>query len=532
MTDSASSTPASTTNSEVEPIRRNRLPEDWLAVVLAVIVITTSLVATYVTRTVEPPAPAEAGSSVTGASSVVKWANPLKDYLATPAKWISNPLDSLTKSPRGILGAFAFLAVVFSIGMAINRGVLVQFVPAFTGVFLLATLSYLLAEQDVIKGYGLEYALWALLIGLLIGNTVGTPGILKPAVRTELYIKVGLVLLGAEVLFGQLLALGLPGICIAWIVTPIVLITTFWFGQKILKIESPSLNMVISADMSVCGVSAAIATAAACKAKKEELSTAIGISLAFTVVMMIVQPMIVQAVGLDPVVGGAWIGGTIDSTGAVGAAGAMLGKEAEVVATTVKMIQNMLIGVVAFGVAVYWVTYVERTNDTRPDVREIWRRFPRFILGFVCASILVSLLNEQMPEGATFVKSVVDGGTKIIRNWCFCLAFVSIGLETDFRSLARFFAGGKPLTLYVCGQALNLILSLLMSILMFKVVFPGAAMSSQSNPAELGHRNAWRGAKRYRQKTCIASCGCLGNCDRLGSPVAGGESDGHHQNSK
>jgi len=175
------------------------------------------------------------------------------------------------------------------------------------------------------------------------------------------------------------------------------------------------------------------------------------------------------------VVGGAWVGGTIDSTGAVGAAGAMLGAEAEKVAVTIKMIQNMLIGVVAFGVAVYWVTYVERTEGMRPDISEIWRRFPRFILGFLGASVLISLLYENLSDGAGFVKAVVDGGTKTMRSWCFCLAFVSIGLETDLRTLSRFLRGGKPLVLYVCGQALNLLLSLLMSLLMFEVVFPEAA---------------------------------------------------------
>ena len=125
--------------------------------------------------------------------------------------------------------------------------------------------------------------------------------------------------------------------------------------------------MVISADMSVCGVSAAIATAAACKAKKEELSLAIGMSLSFTVLMMIVMPPLIAWMDLGQIVGGAWIGGTIDSTGAVGVAGAMLGEQALFVATTIKMIQNVLIGFVAFAVATYWVTRVERSAD--PDDR-------------------------------------------------------------------------------------------------------------------------------------------------------------------
>ena len=139
----------------------------------------------------------------------------------------------------------------------------------------------------------------------------------------------------------------------AWVVTPIVLITTFIFGQKVLKMASPTLNITISADMSVCGTSAAIAAAAACRAKKEELTLALGLSMTFTAIMMVALPAFIKYLGLPEVLGGAWIGGTVDSTGAVAAAGALLGPKAMYVAATVKMIQNVLIGVTAFGIAVY-----------------------------------------------------------------------------------------------------------------------------------------------------------------------------------
>jgi uncharacterized integral membrane protein (TIGR00698 family) len=349
---------------------------------------------------------------------------------------------------------------------------------AYAAVFALATFAYLLSEQKVISHYNLEYALWALVVGLLISNTIGTPAWLRPAVRTELYIKTGLVLLGAEVLFNKLLALGLPGVFVAWVVTPVVLISTYLFGQYVLKIQSKSLNMVISADMSVCGVSAAIATAAACRAKKEELSLAIGLSLSFTVIMMVVMPFVVKWTGMSDVLGGAWIGGTIDSTGAVAAAGEILGTTAMEVATTIKMIQNILIGIVAFFVAVYWVKFVDpSSNATRPGLSEVWVRFPKFVLGFLGASILFSSLHASGLSGQVLADAVVGGTTKSIRGWLFCLAFVSIGLDSNFRDLWKTMAGGKPLILYVTGQALNLALTLLMAWLMFEVVFPDAATS-------------------------------------------------------
>jgi uncharacterized membrane protein YadS len=428
--------------------------------------------------------PSTVGDSAAGEAVAV---NPLAPWVSELGAWTSNPLDAFRNKSGasvlpGVAGAFVAVLLLFSIGLA-GIGARVRGFPlALLAVFLLAVLAYVLAGQKVVKHYNLEYALWALVTGLIVSNTVGTPAFMRPAVRTEFYIKTGLVLLGAEVLINRLLALGLPGVFISWVVTPTVLILTYLFGQYVLRIPSRSLNMVISADMSVCGVSAAIATAAACKAKKEELSLAVGLSLAFTAVMMVVMPGVIKALGMGPVLGGAWIGGTIDSTGAVAAAGGMLGEQgsadseiALTVAVTIKMIQNILIGAVAFGVAVYWVTCVERTpGGQRPSLMEIWRRFPKFVLGFVAASLLFSYLESSGGEGEA-IASAATATSKSLRGWLFCLAFVSIGLETNFRELRQYMVGGKPLILYVCGQTLNLALTLFMAWLMFTKVFPDAA---------------------------------------------------------
>ncbi|MCA9096662.1 MAG: putative sulfate exporter family transporter, partial [Planctomycetaceae bacterium] len=207
---------------------------------------------------------------------------PLKRWGAKLKSWSSNPAESLTGIDAKTNAAydvwpsigmvFLTLLVVFGFAAWVMGERYMFFAPAFGVLFLLAIAAQVLATQSVIKNYGLEYPLWGLLIGLCVTHTIGTPKFLLPAVRTEFYIKTGLVLLGAEVLLNQLLELGLPGIFISWVVTPIVLIGTYMFGQYVLKIESKTLNMVVAADMSVCGVSAAIATAAACRAKKEELS--------------------------------------------------------------------------------------------------------------------------------------------------------------------------------------------------------------------------------------------------------------------
>ncbi len=477
--------------------------EDWWAVWLGILILAGAFLSVYCTL------PVDFKDQVVTAEKndkKVKLTSPLKKWLGKPGIWTGSPMDAFYLSQdradvlnkelaeasgqdlskdsapkkvfkphnkyQGLIGIFIISILFFGMGVKVQGKSFTQFSIAFVSLFLLAILAYILAGQLVIKHYNLEYALWALLVGLIISNTIGTPKFLKPAILTEFYIKTGLVLLGAGVLFSKLLVLGVPGIFVAWVVTPIVLVSTYIFGQKVLKIESASLNMVISADMSVCGVSAAIATAASCKAKKEELSLAIGLSLGFTVVMMVVLPAVIKAMGLSPILGGAWLGGTIDATGAVAAAGEFLGDQALEVATTIKMIQNILIGVTAFLVAIYWVTFVEKREDNKkPNAMEIWYRFPKFILGFVTASLVFSYLYTALDGGDVIINTMVKQSTKTIRGWFFCLAFVSIGLDTNFRELAKHLKGGKPLILYVCGQSLNLLLTLFMAWLMFENLF-------------------------------------------------------------
>lgn len=367
-------------------------------------------------------------------------------------------------------------------GVHVMGGDAKKYAVAFVAVFVLAVLSYTLANYPVSRAYGIGYAAWALALGLLISNTIGTPEWLMAGVRTEMYIKTGLVLLGAEILFAKILSIGVPGLLVAWVVTPVVLIFMWLFGTRILKMVSKPLVMIIAAATSVCGVSAAIAVAAATRAKKDELTLGVGMTLIFTVLMMIFMPMFIDAVGIDDVIGGAWMGGTIDSTGAVVAAGAFLGPRAESVAAVVKMIQNILIGFVGFFVALFWITSVERQPDApRPGLIEIWVRFPKFIVGFVAASVLFSFVFSPLfallfgGNGVSLVEStVIRPVTNPLRGWFFCLAFVSIGLESNFVELAKQMEGGKPMLLYIIGQSFNLVLTLLMAYVAFVLLFPNA----------------------------------------------------------
>ena len=389
-------------------------------------------------------------------------------------------IEELYQTAQSAKANFVALAVLlvamgaaFAVAVRLMGEKALRFAGGYAVVSLLAILAYFIEKQGAVSAYGLPYALWALVFGLLISNTIGTPAWLLAGSKTELFIKTGLVLLGAEILFGKIIVLGSRGLLVAWFVTPCVVLFMYFFGTRVLKMTSKALVIIVAAATSVCGVSAAIATAAAAKAKKEELTLAVGMTLIFTVLMMIAMPPVIKAVGMSEQVGGAWMGGTIDATGAVVAAGALLGDNAEIVAAVVKMIQNVLIGVVAFCVAVAWVTKVERDPEApRPSAMEIWYRFPKFIVGFVAASLVFSFLLIPAfgggQEGINAVeKDVIGAVTKTCRGWLFCLAFVAIGLESNFRQLADQMAGGKPIVLYIIGQSFNLILTLIAAYLAF-----------------------------------------------------------------
>ncbi len=299
-----------------------------------------------------------------------------------------------------LLRTFLVLGILFTIGIKLQGEKIGKFIPAFIVLFLIATIVRLVSAEFTLNRY-LEWAFWALLIGLLISNTIGTPEWLKPAIRTEFYIKTGLVIMGFSVLFSNIAKFGLYGLGIAWIVTPIVIIFMWWFGTKVLKLGNKPLVITLASATSVCGTSAAIATGAAAKAKKEDLSLAISISIIFTILMMVFEPMIIRACGMNQLMGGALIGGTVDSTGAVVLAGNALGEEAEQAAVLVKSIQNILIGFIAFFVAIFFATKVDKDPNQKVGAGEIWNRFPKFIIGFFVASLVASFIILPLTDGAT-----------------------------------------------------------------------------------------------------------------------------------
>lgn len=373
----------------------------------------------------------------------------LSEQMAQGAFWVKT------------LVTFLVFGVLFTIGAKMQGTPVKKYIGAYVVLFVLGFLVRLISAEFTLNRY-LEWAFWALIVGLLISNTVGTPNWLKPAIKTEFYIKTGLVIMGFSVLFSNIAKFGLYGLGIAWVVTPLVILFMWWFGTKILKIDNKPLVITMAADASVCGTSAAIATGAASGAKKSDLSLAVSISILFTILMMVVEPIVLKALHIDPLLGGAFVGGTVDSTGAVVVAGTALGDLGQQTAVLVKSIQNILIGFIAFFVALFFATRVNKEKGKKVGAGEIWHRFPKFVLGFFAASLIASFVIQPLFNTADV--NAVGDINKVLdqyKNWAFVLAFTSIGLEINFKEIIQKLQGGKVLALYIIGQTFNIILTAL-----------------------------------------------------------------------
>lgn len=359
-----------------------------------------------------------------------------------------------------IAAAFLFIGII---GMALMGESVGFFITGFPFVFLISWLALFLAGNYTIHEYGLEYVLFCLIIGLLVSNTVGVPEWMRPAVKTEFYIKTGLVILGARVLFGVIMKAGFLGMIQALAVVTVVWYCCWWLCKK-MGIDDDFAAMLSSA-VSICGVSAAIATAGAVKGDPKKLSYVTSIVLMCAVPMMVLMPIISKAVGMPDAVAGAWLGGTLDTSGSVVAAGALISDLAMKVGVTVKMSQNVLIGLAAFILSVVWTMKGAAVGE-KPSLLEIWYRFPKFVLGFLASSLLFSFALSEATIKA------IGRPLQSLEVWWFALAFTSIGLETRFMDLAKL-GGGRPAVAFLVAQGFNVIWTLILAYLLFGgILFP------------------------------------------------------------
>ncbi|MGV3663764.1 MAG: YeiH family protein [Prosthecobacter sp.] len=407
--------------------------EDWLAVIAAVPLIAAVLYGWKVLL------PSFAWTGMGDAASLV-----------SPANLQAMGLTSI------ILIVFAAVVLAASLGKKV-----LSFLPGAVIVFALAWLAQAITAHSQIKALGLEYVIFSLGLGLLWSHLLPTPPWLMSAVRTEFFIKIGIVILGAGMLFSDLLKAGFPGLVQAALVIPVIWHITFRLARW-LKVDD-EFGVMLSTAVSICGVSAAIAACGAIQGDKKKLSYVTSIVLLCAVPMMILMPWLVKWMHLGEAVGGAWLGGTLDTSGSVLAATEMVGETASKVGTVVKLSQNVLIGIAAFFISVWWTMRERGTNpdSPKPTVGVIWERFPKFVLGFIAASLVFSFALD--PEVVKATAKPLKG----LREVWFAAAFVCIGLETRLGDLFKL-GGGRPALAFVGGQAVNILWTLLLAWLLFR----------------------------------------------------------------
>ena len=406
----------------------------------------------------------------------------IKWIAVAPQKWTHRTDAAAQLQTHGAQYSALFVLWAGSLGLgAAALGIkLSRFLPAFLTLYVVAGALYFLGQWDQAAHYNLEPPLVALGLGLLVSNTVGAPRWLEPGLRVEFYIKTGIVLLGA----------GLPLTLIAWagpvaiVQAAIVSLATFgviYFTAVRLGLDR-RLAATLGTGGAVCGVSGAIAIGGAVGAKKEQVSVAISLVVVWAIVMIFVLPLAARSLHLSTGVAGAWIGTSefADAAGLAAAqtyggyAGSVPGIEGHADAavsafTLMKVIgRDVWIGVWAFVLSLVATTRWERTGvQSKPDAGEIWRRFPKFVLGFLVASAVITLVSKGY-DYAAYKKDVLPGlvaPLQALRTWAFTFAFLSIGLTTKVREFAA--VGARPFYAFTAGVAVNVALGFVLSTQVF-----------------------------------------------------------------
>lgn len=354
---------------------------------------------------------------------------------------------------------------------------------SFVVVFAVSMLAQLTAKIGFIKNLGFEAVFFSVIFGLIIRNLFHIPEWLKPAIQGEFFIKIGVVCLGATILFRDFLAAGSLALIQGCVVVFCVWMFAFFLSKK-MGVDERS-GMTLSSGLSICGVSACITAAGVTNADGKKLSYIVSVVLIIVVPMIYLMPylakLIVPLLTDDPTVqaqiAGAWIGGTVDTTSGVGAASAIYSDEANKIAMIVKATQNVLIGVVAFFIALYLSSKSAGDGKLhRPSLKIVWDKFPKFVLGFVLASALFSLLQsyEIFPDYAA-KKLAETSMAKNFSGFFFSLAFVCIGMDTRLKDIVSK-ENRNILYTFLGAQTFNIIFTFFVAWLLFGIVKPALGL--------------------------------------------------------
>ena len=327
-----------------------------------------------------------------------------------------------------------------------------QFFALLPGIALLAVIGYAGKLTELaIASFGkshhialpnIEYVLWAIVYGLLIGNLIGLPAIFKPGVDTyDFWLKLGIVFEGARFLLGDVFRLGLTTLLFTAFVLFFSIIFMTWCGRYFGL--SPKLTSLLAIGSSICGVSAIIAAKGAIDAEDDDVSYAIGAILALGAFSLIAFPFIGHLLHMSDQAYGLWAGLAVDNTAEATAAGALYSDVAAKFAILAKTTRNATIGFVVLGYAIYWArkSGKEVTGDFAHNANFLWQKFPKFVLGFLLLSLLATLNVFSAAE----IKDLAN-----LSRWAFLLTFAGVGLRTNIRQLTR--QGWKPLLVGALGE--------------------------------------------------------------------------------
>ena len=376
---------------------------------------------------------------------------------------------------------FGLWIVLFSVAVKAIGYRLSEFVPAFVFVYVLSLLIFVLGQWTQASVYGFEPPLVALLLGLLISNVIGLPRRLDAGFRVEFYIKTGIVLLGATLPFTLIVWAGPVAILQASIVSLTTFFVIYAVARK-LGLEQ-RFAATLGVGGAVCGVSAAIAISGAVGTRKEHSSIAIATVIGWAIVMIFLLPFVARLLELPAGIGGAWIG-TSEFADAAGLAAAQsygntvdnhlhniggTGEQAVAAFTLMKVIgRDVWIGIWAFVLAIVATTRWERgTTAAGNPAAQIWLRFPKCVIGFLVASLLVTAIvsGYTLAQYDSQVTLALIAPLRSLRTWAFIFCFFSIGLTTRFRELAK--SGAKPQLAFAAGVVVNVLLGFVLSVWLF-----------------------------------------------------------------
>ena len=406
----------------------------------------------------------------------------LATFLPKDALKISSDLLN-SESWLNIGALFLIALVLLYVGNKLLSRPLRGLFWSFVVVFAVSMLAQLTAKIGFIKDLGFEAVFFSVIFGLIIRNLFHIPEWLKPAIQGEFFIKIGVVCLGATILFRDFLAAGSLALIQGCVVVFCVWMFAFFLSKK-MGVDERS-GMTLSSGLSICGVSACITAAGVANTDGKKLSYIVSVVLIIVVPMIYLMPylakLIVPLLTDDPTVqaqiAGAWIGGTVDTTSGVGAASAIYSDEANKIAMIVKATQNVLIGVVAFFIALYLSSKSAGDGKLhRPSLKIVWDKFPKFVLGFVLASAIFSLLQsyEIFPDYAA-KKLAETSMAKNFSGFFFSLAFVCIGMDTRLKDIVSK-ENRNILYTFLGAQTFNIIFTFFVAWLLFGVVKPALGL--------------------------------------------------------